>query len=82
MKVMQCKLDETWISFLFLIFDLPYFIIDRHPPVNKVKSDIEITLTIPKDVSVDLHMQIFIGYENSWVEWKILALFQTRVFVK
>lgn len=36
-----------------------------HPPGNKVKPEIDITLVIPKDSQVDLHMQIFIGYENS-----------------
>jgi hypothetical protein len=60
-------------KFFYLLNNHPK---NRHPPANKLKSDLNIILTLPKEVQVDLHMQIFIGYEDS-TQFHVIE--QTRV---
>ena len=38
---------------------------NRHPPPNALKNEITVPLILPKDIRVDIHMQIMIGYENA-----------------
>jgi hypothetical protein len=48
----------------------------RHPPSNKVRNELRVPFVLPKDLSVDLHMQIFVGYENA-TQYHVIE--QTRV---
>ncbi|CAF0727330.1 unnamed protein product [Brachionus calyciflorus] len=36
-----------------------------HPPANRISNDLVVPLFLPKDSPIDIHMQIFVGYENS-----------------